>query len=238
MAPKFSFRSLCPVTSEVSAAAPASDRHAPELSAATRRAAWLKTLLKLHWISSAICLLGLVLFSVTGITLNHAAQIEAKPVTVQQKRVLPADLLVLLQAPGLAPASTHQPLPAEIVDWLARSLKVDAFNAGAEWSDDEIYIPLPRPGGDAWLRIGLTDGEVEHEITERGWISWLNDLHKGRHTGGAWSLFIDIFAVGCLIFSLSGLLILKMHAAQRLSTWPLVGLGVVVPALLALLFIH
>lgn len=236
MAPKFSFRSLCPATSDASADAQVPGRHAQALSAGIRRAAWLKTLLKLHWISSAICLLGLVLFAVTGITLNHAAQIEAKPVTVLQKRSLPADLLEGLQHTG--EASANRPLPAELVHWLAQGMKVDAADGVAEWSDDEIYLPLPRPGGDAWLRIGLADGEVEYEVTDRGWISWLNDLHKGRHTGGAWSLFIDVFAVGCLIFSITGLLILKMHAAQRLSTWPLLGLGVVVPAVLALLFIH
>lgn len=203
-----------------------------------RRAAWLKTLLKVHWISSAICLLSIVLFSITGITLNHAAQIEARPVTVQQKRTLPAAQLDSLQKARQASALPGQPLPAAVVSWLALSLRLDLAEASAEWSDDEIYVPLPRPGGDAWLRVGLTDGDVEYEVTDRGWVSWLNDLHKGRHTGAAWSLFIDVFAVGCLLFSLSGLLILKLHAVQRLSTWPLVGLGVLVPALLALLFIH
>ena len=40
------------------------------------------------------------------------------------------------------------------------------------------------------------------------------------------------------IFSVTGLFILKTHAAHRPGTWPLVGLGVLVPLLLALLFIH
>ena len=38
-----------------------------------------KTLLRWHWISSAVCLIGMLLFAVTGLTLNHAAKIEAKP---------------------------------------------------------------------------------------------------------------------------------------------------------------
>ncbi|NIV36045.1 MAG: hypothetical protein GWN58_43325, partial [Anaerolineae bacterium] len=33
---------------------------------------WLGTLRQWHWISSALCLVGMLLFSVTGITLNHA----------------------------------------------------------------------------------------------------------------------------------------------------------------------
>ena len=44
-----------------------------------RRSYWLKTLHEWHWVSSAICLIGMILFSVTGFTLNHAGQIEAKP---------------------------------------------------------------------------------------------------------------------------------------------------------------
>lgn len=232
MAPKFNFRSLCPAAPK-----PAPDAPAGALTAVAGRAARLKILLKLHWISSAICLLGMILFSATGITLNHAGLIEAKPAVVLRKAVLPADLLAgLQQAARAAPA--HRPPPEALAQWLERGFRVDARAVDAEWSDDEIYLPLPRPGGDAWVRIDLAGGEVEYEVTDRGWISWLNDLHKGRHTGGWWSLFIDLFAVGCLVFSLSGLLILKMHAAQRLSTWPLIGLGVLIPLLIALLSIH
>ena len=105
-------------------------------------------------------------------------------------------------------------------------------------SPDEINLSMPRPGGDAWLRIDRATGAVAYESTDRGWISYLNDLHKGRHAGVAWRWFIDIFAAASLIFSITGLLILKFHAASRPSTWPMVGLGFVVPALLALLLIH
>jgi uncharacterized protein len=104
----------------------------------------------------------------------------------------------------------------------------------AEWSPEEVYIPLPRPGGDAWLRIGLEDGASEYELTDRGWISWLNDLHKGRNTGKAWFWFIDLLAAACLVFCITGLLILKIHA----QPWPLVGFGLALPALIAILFIH
>ncbi len=99
-------------------------------------------------------------------------------------------------------------------------------------------MALPRPGGDAWLRIDFTVGALEYESTSRGWIAYLNDLHKARHTGAAWQWFIDIFAGACLVFSLTGLLILQFHAGSRPGTWPIVGAGIVIPLLLALLFIH
>jgi len=62
-------------------------------------------------------------------------------------------------------------------------------------------------------------------------------VHWGN-TGAAWSWFLDIFAIACLVFCITGLLILKYHATHRPSTWPLVGFGFVLPALLALLLIH
>ena len=55
-----------------------------------RRAWWLKTLLRWHWISSAVSLVALLLFAATGITLNHAAQIEAEAHVVNVNEALPA----------------------------------------------------------------------------------------------------------------------------------------------------
>jgi len=202
-----------------------------------RRAYWLKTLHQWHWISSALCLLGMLAFAATGITLNHAGAIEADPQVVSRTAELPPELLARTAAAGIA-AGAKAPLPAQVRDWLADRWSIAAGTREAEWSADEIYLSLPRPGGDAWLSIDRHSGEVEYELTDRGWISYLNDLHKGRNTGAAWSWFIDIFAAACLVFSVTGLFLLKMHAGSRGATWPMVGLGIVAPVVLALLFIH
>ena len=180
---------------------------------------WLKQLHQWHWISSALCLMAMLLFSITGFTLNHAAQIEAKPQVTRLKASLP------------------EPLRAELADWANNAFPVDVRGKRAEWSEEDAYVALPRPGGDAWLRIAA-DGSAEYERTERGWISWLNDMHKGRNTGAVWSWFIDIFALACLVFCITGFLILKYHAANRPSTWPVIGFGILLPAVLALLFVH
>ncbi|MDL5039020.1 PepSY-associated TM helix domain-containing protein [Comamonas resistens] len=211
-------------------------------SNAPQRAYWLKKLHEWHWISSAICLIGMLLFAVTGFTLNHAGQIEARPKVETREAQLPEDLLKkLLQAQeqsAQAASNAGVNLPVDVDGWLAQQIRVSAKGFAVEWSEDEAYVPMPRPGGDAWLRVDLKDGAVEYERTDRGWISYLNDLHKGRNTGGVWSLFIDVFAIGCLVFCITGLLILKMHAQRRPMTWPMVGLGLVLPALLVLLLVH
>ncbi|TJZ75684.1 PepSY-associated TM helix domain-containing protein [Chitiniphilus eburneus] len=199
------------------------------------RAFWLKHLHRWHWISSAACLIGMLLFAITGITLNHAGQIEAHPTVTTRDARLPQGLLPLL---ARAPTSDKAPLPGVIRDWVGSQLDVDLAGREAEWSDDEVYVSLPRPGGDAWLSVDRASGDIAYELTERGWVSYFNDLHKGRNTGAAWSWFLDIFAGFALLFCMTGLFLLHLHAGNRPATWPLVALGLAVPLVLALLFIH
>lgn len=205
------------------------------VDAPQRRAFWLRHLHRWHWISSAVCLIGMMLFAVTGLTLNHAGSIEARPVVKRHSAHLPDEMA---HAISRIPNREKAGIPAELSTFLNRQLGIDTQGHTAEWSGDEVYIALPRPGGDAWVSVDLSSGDVQYELTTRGWISYLNDLHKGRNTGSAWSLFLDVFALACLVFSVTGLFLLKLHARNRGATWPLVGLGVVIPLLLAIIFIH
>jgi hypothetical protein len=202
------------------------------------RAFWLKHLHQWHWVSAAACLIGMILFSITGFTLNHANWVSAKPEVTSRTAQLPERLHQELAALAAEKDGAKEPLPATASDWLNDALGIRVADREAEWSADEIYLSLPRPGGDAWATVDLESGEVTHELTDRGWISYFNDLHKGRNTGPAWSLFIDVFAVAALVFSVTGLLLLKMHSNHRPATWPMVGFGLVLPLLIAILFIH
>ncbi|WP_149539114.1 PepSY-associated TM helix domain-containing protein [Siccirubricoccus phaeus] len=199
------------------------------------RSFWLKHLHRWHWISAAICLVGMLLFAATGITLNHAADIPATPQVTTSTATLPPALLAQLGGP---PEAGKQPLPPPVRAWLGQAFGISAGSRDAEWSPGEIYLALPRPGGDAWVSIERGSGEASYEVTSRGWIAYLNDLHKGRDTGPAWRWFIDVFAVACLVFCGTGLTLLHLHAGGRPATWPLVGLGLVAPLILLILFIH
>ena len=199
------------------------------------RAFWVKQLHTWHWISAAISLAAMLLFSVTGITLNHAASISAEPVVTQARARLPAGVIKMLP-----PANDgHEALPDDIALAISEAIAFDPRGYAADWSDqNEVYVAMPGPGIDAWVNIDRASGEVTAERTERGWISYLNDLHKGRNTGAAWFWFIDVFAVACLVFTFTGLVLLQIHAKHRPSTWPLVGLSLAVPVILALYFLH
>lgn len=216
---------------EASPATPAAQR-----SRATRRwrGWWLRQLHGWHWVSAALSLVGMLLFAVTGITLNHAATIGATPVVVEKSGLLPTALRPLLTRTDAADA----PLPAAVSAHVAQAVGLDPAGRPVEWSDDAAYVALPRPGGDGWVSIDRATGAITAETTDRGWISYLNDLHKGRNAGAAWAWFIDIFAGACILFTLTGLLLLQLHARHRRMTWPIVAGGLAVPALLAILFVH
>jgi len=185
-----------------------------------------------HWISSAVCLVGMLLFAFTGITLNHAADIEASPQVQTVEVDLSAGLLATLNQ------REEGPLPMAVRKWLLNDHGITTPDATAEWDDAEVYLAMPKPGGDAWLSIDRESGELIYENTSRGAISFLNDLHKGRNTGTAWAWFIDIFSVLCLVFSLSGLWLLVRYSRQRPGTWPSVALGVLIPLLIIILTLH
>lgn len=200
-----------------------------------RKSFWLKQLHTWHWMSSAISLIGLLLFAITGFTLNHAADIEGSPQSIDRAAQLPPALLARVK-PDDQPDS-KKPIPADVAKWVQDQVKIDASGT-AEWSAAEIYLAKPRPGGDAWISIDRETGAVTSENSSRGWIAYLNDLHKGRNSGGWWKLFIDVFVFACLVFTLTGLVLLWMHSKHRKSTWPIVIAGLVIPALIAIFLIH
>lgn len=194
---------------------------------------WKKQLRQWHWISSAICLAGLLLFAATGITLNHASSIEAQPETTTRDVALTPATRALLDR-----AKDGAPLPAGQSAALETETGVAVGKAVPELRDGEFFVDLPAPGVDASLTIDLATGIATYERTDRGWIAVLNDLHKGRDAGSAWAWFIDVIAAACVLFSVTGLGLLWIHAGKRPSTWPLTGIGFAIPLLLYAFFIH
>ena len=184
----------------------------------------------LHWISAAVCFSALALFTITGITLNHAGSIGGKPVVTTHAAQVPAELRAALAA------GVGEPPP--LVAWLEKEFDLRLASATVEWSDEELYFSAPGPGRDAWVSIDRATGAAKSEATDRGWISYFNDLHKGRNTGIAWTIFIDVVAAACLFFSLTGLVLLQIQARQRRSTWPLVIGGTLIAAVVMIFFVH
>jgi uncharacterized protein len=186
-----------------------------------------------HWISAAVCFAALILFTVTGITLNHAAAFTAEPDVRSGSENTPPEVLSALSS-----GVTEQGIPPKVRDWVQATLDIRMASAAAEWSEEELYLSAPGPGRDAWVSIDRATGVAEYETTNRGWLAYFNDLHKGRNTGIVWTLFIDVVAAACLFFALTGLVLLWIQARQRKSTWPIVTGGVGLVVALMIFFAH
>ncbi len=225
------------IRTNASADAAAAEKAAKKAHRAkVRRLFWMTQARIWHWITGAATLIAMLLFAFTGITLNHAGQIEGKPVVTQIEKVMPQDLLAQLgEAP---PEGQTKILPKPVADWLEKETGAPVSRRTGEWSDTDVYVGMPKPGGDAWLSVDRETGDVTYENTDRGAISWLNDLHKGRNTGPVWFWFLDIFAAAAILFCITGLVLLWMHAPRRPPTWFIVGAGLLVPAIIAVFLIH
>src|SRR5262245_35264577 len=110
----------------------------------------------LHWISAAVCFAALTLFTITGITLNHAGSIGGKPVVTRHAAQLPEDLRASLAAGEMPPPLT---------EWLESEFKLPLGGATVEWSDEELYLSSPGPGRDAWISVDRASGAAKSEAT-------------------------------------------------------------------------
>jgi uncharacterized protein len=187
----------------------------------------------LHWISAAVCFAALLLFTITGITLNHASSIGASPRVTKHAAQAPETVRLALRG-----SEKPDALDPAIAKWLEAEFQMDVARASVEWSQDELYVSAPGPGRDAWVSIDRAGGAAKSEVTDRGWIAFFNDLHKGRNTGVTWTIFIDVIAAACLFFSLTGLILLQIQARQRKSTWPLVFGGAALVLAVMIFFAH
>ncbi len=188
-----------------------------------------------HWISAAICMIGMFMFAITGITLNHAADIEVAPQVRNVEAELPDNVLSDISA--LPEGSVA--LPASLRNWLADVQRITPpSDKEGEWDGVELYVSWPGPGQDHWLSVDTEMGELVYEGSDRGWIAYFNDLHKGRNTGTVWQWFIDIFSVVVIIFTVTGLQLLIKQAPHKASTWPVTALGFLIPVFIMLVFIH
>ncbi|MFG0264817.1 MAG: PepSY-associated TM helix domain-containing protein, partial [Rhodopirellula sp. JB055] len=68
-----------------------------------------------HWTSSAVCLIGMLGFAITGITLNHASQIETEPQRDSVIDDLPPEFVSLL---ANSTEEESASLPPELAEWL------------------------------------------------------------------------------------------------------------------------
>ena len=103
--------------------------------------------------------------------------------------------------------------------------------------DSQIEISFKAPGYTADTFIDRDTGKYDLTETRNGFVAVINDLHKGRDSGKAWSIFIDVSAILLTLVSASGLLLVWFIHKRRVTGFLLAIAGAVVSVLLYRLFV-
>jgi hypothetical protein len=160
---------------------------------------WLHTYLSMA--SFAI----LLFFAVTGITLNHQSAFTGMS--------QPRRFTGLLDATWMKEPEGHK---GEIVAAFRSRHGIRAALSDFRLDDDQVQVSFKGPGYSADGFADRRTGKYEVNENRLGLVAIINDLHKGRDAGRAWSLVIDISAILMVLVSLSGLvLIFFLHKKLR-----------------------
>ena len=172
----------------------------------------------IHVYTSMFALLIVLFFGLTGITLNHPQwtfgdEVDTSTVT----GTLPF-------AVTLADGSVDYLSISELVrEEYGVHGSVDSFDT----TGGEASIAYKNAGYAADVFVDVESGEYEVTIEQQGWVAVLNDLHKGRDTGGGWKWVIDVAAGFLVLISITGLVMQFFLRKRRRSAFVSVGVGAI-----------
>ena len=147
----------------------------------------------------------LFFFAVTGFTLNHADWFAKQQHTVTVRGAMDPKYL------GKDVAKL------DVVEHLRNTHGIHGAVADFRVEDSDSSVSFKGPGYAADILIDRASGRYEMTETRMGFFAVINDLHKGRDSGKAWALIIDISAVLMTLVSLTGLLLILFMQKKRLS---------------------
>jgi hypothetical protein len=158
--------------------------------------------LTLHIYLSMAGFVLVLLFGVTGLTLNHDdfgfSQPKVTTTTLSLDRSLVAN-----------------PDRDAIAGELRRRLGIRSPVTEYRADDQEVDVTFTAPGSRVQVTIDRTDGAAQVERETRGLIGRIDDLHKGLDSGRVWSWIIDITAVLLICSALTGIATLLSLPKRR-----------------------
>ena len=162
-----------------------------------------------HGWLSAFAFLTLLFFSVTGLLLNHPEWFEPAKTEQTTQLILPESILKSIK---------QQENPSDtILNYVRQQQNVVGRYQSSEVMDNEVMIRLESPAGATDIWVMADTGETEITQKPASTVSMLNDLHRGKNSGLAWSWLIDISAIIVIALSLFGY-ILFLSIKTRLVT--------------------
>lgn len=190
----------------------------------------------LHIYFSSFLFTLLILFCITGVILNHLDWLDGTNTDGDIELKIPADILKQIDSSADFQLNT---LPLNELQMLFSS-KYELQNASSIDFDDEIselIFDYQIPAGYAAAIVDLNTNLITLEYRQGSSWSIMSDLHKGRHSGKAWSWVIDLSAILMIFFSLTGILILFQNKKHRYRAMLFVVIGTISPLLIYFLWV-
>ncbi len=161
-------------------------------------------------------------FAATGLTLNHPDWFASNQRTTTRHGVLDHKLL--------RNGSSDRADKLAIVESLRSQEHVHGSVSDFRVDDAQISVSFRAAGYTADSFIDRDTGKYDLTEVQNGFVAVMNDLHKGRDTGKAWSAVIDLSAVLLILVSLTGLVLIWFVYNRRSS-------GLLLAALVTAIFI-
>jgi hypothetical protein len=158
----------------------------------------------LHTYLSMFAFAAILLFAVTGLTLNHADWFEGGEPSVH---VIEGKIDAVMLQGGVDKLAIAEELRAK------HGLKGRIKEFTVE--DHECFVLWKGPGYSADVVIDRELASYAGEVASRSWVAVIDDLHTGRDCGPVWSLLIDILAVLLSVLSITGLCMLFYLKKRR-----------------------
>jgi hypothetical protein len=171
----------------------------------------------LHIYLSMVSFAILFFFALTGITLNHQDRFTGEAKTSRYRGTM--------NVTWLRPPPGRDAARLEIVEYLRKTHGVKAALSDFRVDDDQLEVSFKGPGYEADAFIDRGTGKYEVTESRMGLVAIVNDLHKGRDTGGAWSNVIDVSAVLMCLVSMSGLVLIFFLQKRLVSGLMALAIG-------------
>jgi hypothetical protein len=165
-----------------------------------------------------------LLFAVTGLTLNHQDFGWGDPKVQMSSIDIPAGTL-------------EHPSRESMGKYLQETLHFRSAVTDYREDNEQIQVIFAAPGHRTLVTIDRTRKKGEVEMESRGTLGRLDDLHKGFDSGRTWYWVIDITAILLTISSLTGMITLLSLRARRRSGFIVGGLGIAMVVVIYLVFV-
>jgi len=160
---------------------------------------WRRHLVKgartVHLYVTLFTLALILFFSVTGFLLNHEDWVGTdNPTSVTKTGNLPTQIL-------------REPDKLAIVEALRNDYGAVGAVDSIEVDPDQIRVVFKRAGTRVDASIQRETGKAEVLCETRGLVGLFLDLHRGKSTGSAWSLIIDLVCIALFVVATTGIIV-------------------------------